>query len=603
MTSPSRNALLATASIAVALAAADTYVVVLALTDMMAGVGIGIDALQRATPIISGFLLGYIAALPLIGRISDLISRQRVLLWCMAIFIAGSALTALAHDLPTLVAGRVIQGVGGGGLIPATLAIVGGLWPAERRGVPLGIVGAVQELGSVLGPLLGAIVLAVADWRMIFWLNAVLGVALAVVMALLGGVGRRAAGFAPDSAGGATGLDCTSADADADSANCGADLDSGSGDARRHSERRVLRWIAAMLWLVGCAISMLALIAPESLVTSVAYGAPFVPFGDADARLLTPIGVVGMGVLAIAALVTAIGARRVLARADIVGALLIGGALGCVILTFATAEPETEIVSDTGYALLPVAVLLALGYLLHQRRAANPVVPRETFTRRTVLALLVSLLVGVALVAVVVDVPLLARLGYTDDQVAAALVLLRFLVAVPVGALIGGVFVRRFADGVVIALGLVIAAGCLFAMTAWSAETLATATSYVVLVLLGLGMGLTLAPINNIVLARTAPELHGTASAMVVVARMVGMVVGLALLTGIGLNAYYREVAALPDATDADALLDAGLVQVHAVLFGAAIAAAVGAALALVMGVRSQRRGDSEPDVVTASML
>ncbi|MFV0532161.1 MAG: MFS transporter [Cumulibacter sp.] len=585
MTSPSRNALLATASIAVALAAADTYVVVLALTDMMAGVGIGIDALQRATPIISGFLLGYIAALPLIGRISDLVSRQRVLLWCMAIFVAGSALTALAHDLPTLVAGRVIQGVGGGGLIPATLAIVGGLWPAERRGVPLGIVGAVQELGSVLGPLLGAVVIAVADWRMIFWLNAVLGVALAIVMALVGGVGgvgRKVAGT--------------------DVYSAGAGVDSG-GDARRRGKRRVFRWIAAVLWLVGCAITGLALIAPVSLVTSVAYGAPFVPFGDADARLLTPIGVVGMGVLAIAALLTVIGARRILARADVIGALLIGGALGCVILTFATAEPETEIVSAAGYALLPVAVLLALGYLLHHRRAANPVVPRETFTHRTVLALLVSLLVGVALVAVVVDIPLLARLGHTDDQVAAALVLLRFLVAVPVGALLGGVLVRRFADGAVIALGLAIAAGCLFAMTLWSAETLATAASYVVLVLLGLGMGLTLAPINNVVLARTAPEFHGTASAMVVVARMVGMVVGLALLTGIGLNAYYSEVAALPDATDTDALLDAGLVQVHAVLFGAAIAVTIGAALALFMGVGRQRRGDLEPDVVTASML
>ena len=65
----------------VALAAADTYVVVLALPDMMKGVGLGIDALQKATPIISGFLLGYIAVLPLIGRLSDVVSRRRVLLW------------------------------------------------------------------------------------------------------------------------------------------------------------------------------------------------------------------------------------------------------------------------------------------------------------------------------------------------------------------------------------------------------------------------------------------------------------------------------------------------------------------------------------------
>src|SRR5690242_18127891 len=159
---------------------------------MMRGVGVGIDSLQRATPIISGFLLGYIAVLPLIGRVADLVERQRVLLACLAVFVVGSTVTALASDLPVLVAGRVVQGVGGGGLVPATLAIVAQLWPADRRGVPLGVVGAVQELGSVLGPVLGALVLVVADWRAIFWLNALAGVVLAAVVAVVGGgaVGR-----------------------------------------------------------------------------------------------------------------------------------------------------------------------------------------------------------------------------------------------------------------------------------------------------------------------------------------------------------------------------------------------------------------------------
>lgn len=126
--------LLTLAAVAVSLAAADTYVVVLALTDMMYGVGLGIESLQRAAPIISGFLLGYVAVLPLIGRLADLLDRQRVLLGCLAIFVAGSAITALAVELKVLVAGRVIQGIGGGGLVPATLAIVAALWPEDRRG-------------------------------------------------------------------------------------------------------------------------------------------------------------------------------------------------------------------------------------------------------------------------------------------------------------------------------------------------------------------------------------------------------------------------------------------------------------------------------------
>ncbi|MEP6797243.1 MAG: MFS transporter, partial [Lapillicoccus sp.] len=157
MRSPNPRALLAVASLAVLLAAADTYVVVLALPDMMAGVGLGIESIQRATPIISGFLLGYVAVLPLIGRLADVLDRSRILLTCMMIFVVGSAVTALAVELPVLVAGRVIQGLGGGGLVPATLAIVADLWPRERRGAPLGVVGAVQELGAVLGPVLGAV--------------------------------------------------------------------------------------------------------------------------------------------------------------------------------------------------------------------------------------------------------------------------------------------------------------------------------------------------------------------------------------------------------------------------------------------------------------
>ena len=92
---------------AVALAAADTYVVVLALTDMMRGVGVGIDSLQRATPIVSGFLLGYVAVLPLVGRLADLVDRRRVLLGCLAVFVVGSMVTALA----VVAGGLLVAGV------------------------------------------------------------------------------------------------------------------------------------------------------------------------------------------------------------------------------------------------------------------------------------------------------------------------------------------------------------------------------------------------------------------------------------------------------------------------------------------------------------
>ena len=532
--------LLALASIAVALAAADTYVVVLALTDMMAGVGLGLDNLQRAAPIISGFLLGYVAVLPLIGRLADLISRSQILLGCLVIFIVGSGVTALAIELDVLVAGRVIQGVGGGGLVPATLALVADLWPPGRRGMPLGIVGAVQELGSVLGPLLGAAVLVVADWRAIFWLNAVLGVLLFIAIAVVSGEGRRPP------------------------------------------------FVLTGLGLLAVGLLWLTLAAPAALATDITLGIPFIPFVG-DSRVLTPIGVV-TGLLFLGLLV----ATRnrwwpPLRHSDLLGALLLGTALGCVILTFASADPETEVVGPLGYALLPVALVATVLYIWRHQHADNPLVPRGTVRGRTPWALIVSLLVGVALVAVVVDVPLFSRLTTNGSQTEAAMELVKFLIAVPVGALFGGWILRWVGDGLSAGIGLLLGALGLYVMSGWGHDSLAQTSATFTLALVGFGLGMALAPVNDAALADSPHDAHGTASSLVVVARMVGMVVGLALLTGVGLHRYYEAVDAMTpeQQTDGQALLDAALLQVHTVFLGAAGAALVGAIIALaLLGVR-----------------
>src|SRR5829696_6706070 len=117
-------ALVALATLAVLVTAADTYVVVLALPDILTGVGVALDELQRATPIIGGFLLGYTATLPLLGRLADLRGRAPVLVGCLLLFAFGSLFTATAETLGPAVAGRGLQGIGAGGLVPATLALV-----------------------------------------------------------------------------------------------------------------------------------------------------------------------------------------------------------------------------------------------------------------------------------------------------------------------------------------------------------------------------------------------------------------------------------------------------------------------------------------------
>lgn len=535
-----------------ALAAADTYVVVLALQDMMNGVGLGVDALQQATPIISGFLLGYIAVLPLIGRLADLIDRQRILTACLVLFVVGSAVTAISAELPVMVTGRFLQGVGGGGLVPATLALVADIWPPGERGTPFGVVGAVQEVGSVIGPLLGALVLAVSGWRMIFWLNGLLGILLAggIVVA-----GRR-----------------------------------GYGD---RIGPRLPRWWHVLTGVVACAavgILGLALWAPDSLTTSIRWGGPFVPYGDHTARLLTPIGAWGLTALAVLLVLSVRYWWPIARRVDVLGAVLIAVALGALVLTFAASNPQQQVVGPLGWWLLPVAAVAAALCVWRQRAARNPLIAKGVVVGRVRPALLVSVCVGTAIVAIVVDIPVLARLTVTTSQTTAALVLLRFLVAVPVGALLGGWLLRRLGPAWIAAPGLLVTGLALLQMSTWDAGALGSwVLPTLMLVLAGLGVGLAIAPVNDAALQDAPQTAHGVASSLLVVARMIGMIVGLALLTAIGLHRFYGRVQALHDPTTAQ-VTDAGVLQVQTVFLGAALVALVAAAIAMLLGRHAHRQ-------------
>jgi ABC-type amino acid transport system permease subunit len=193
-------------------------------------------------------------------------------------------------------------------------------------------------------------------------------------------------------------------------------------------------------------------------------------------------------------------------------------------------------------------------------------------------------------------VPVFARVTTeSGSQLGAALVLLRFLVAVPIGAIAGGWLVRRWPAGLITAGGMVVSAGAFVAMTSWGPTSLNSLGATVTLAACGLGFGLALAPVNAALLLATAPAVHGLSSALLVVARMVGMLVGISALTTIGLTRFYAVEASIPPpdrlcprrptdcAQYVTLLREAGLTQLHTVFAGAAVCALVAAALALVL--------------------
>src|SRR5690606_22374427 len=171
----------------------------------------------------------------------------------------------------------------------------------------------------------------------------------------------------------------------------------------------------------------------------------------------------------------------------------------------------------------------------------------------------------------------------------------RFLVAVPIGAVLGGVLLRRLGPGLVAGPGLLLAAGALWLMSGWTRGSLdEVVASTAVLAAAGLGIGAAIAPVNDAALADAVDHAHGTVSSLVVLARMVGMVVGLALLTAVGLRRFHEAVAALPDPSDGEALLDAAVVQVQTVFAGAAVCALAAALVCLLLGARPVAPVDRE---------
>lgn len=416
-------------SAAVLLAALDAYVVVTIAFDIMDTMGIPFEHPERVTPVITAYLLGYVAAMPLLGQLSDRIGRVPVIQGCLLAFAAGSVITAAAPNLAILVAGRLVQGAAGGALLPVTFAVISDHWAAKERAVPLGLVGSAQELGSVLGPLYGAAVASVISWRGVFWINVPLA-----------------------------------------------------------------------------AVAMVAV--KRSL-----------PNREVNTSV----------------------------KLDVGGGLILAFSLGALIIGLYNDDPQRSILPTWGPPFLVAGVLGLIGFFFWEKRSnARLLDPAGLQIKPLAAAMGCSFLSGVALMATLVDIPLLAQTLLDKDSFGGALILSRFLVLLALGALAGGVLTNRIGERVVTVAGLLVAAAAYYLISQWPADIISVKYAFGVpridfdLALAGLGLGIIIAPLASVALRSSAPNQHGVVSASLVVARMVGMLIGIAVLGAAGVYRFQQ---------------------------------------------------------------
>ncbi|TAL77983.1 MAG: MFS transporter [Beijerinckiaceae bacterium] len=161
------------AMLCVLLQAIDQTVVIPALP----AIGKDLGAYDQLSWIVTAYLLTSTISTPIYAKLSDVHGRRRLLIACIAIFIATSILCALARSLNQLIWFRALQGLGGGGLMALTQASIADVVSLRERGRYQGYISSVWAIASVSGPLVGGFLAQALSWRWIFWLNLPVGVA------------------------------------------------------------------------------------------------------------------------------------------------------------------------------------------------------------------------------------------------------------------------------------------------------------------------------------------------------------------------------------------------------------------------------------------
>ena len=162
------------------LASLDQTIVSTALPTIVGDLG----GVSKLSWVVTAYLLATTVSGPLYGKLGDLYGRKKVLQAAIAIFLVGSALCGVAQNMAELIGFRALQGLGGGGLLVVTLAVVGDIIPPRERGRYQGYFGGVFGVSTVVGPLLGGFFVDNLSWRWIFYINLPIGALAFAVIAI-----------------------------------------------------------------------------------------------------------------------------------------------------------------------------------------------------------------------------------------------------------------------------------------------------------------------------------------------------------------------------------------------------------------------------------
>jgi MFS family permease len=431
------------ALLAVFIGAIDLSIIATILPSIISDLNVNTADIDRYIWVVNAYLIAYIAAIPLAGRLSDLLGRRTIFLACLALFLVGSIVCATAQTLDSLILARAIQGLGGGGLLPVTMALAGDLLPRRSHVAAIGAIASVETFGWIVGPIYGAAIAQLGNsnaeaWRWVFWLN--------IPIVLLAGwaIRRRIPG---------------------------PPLASSLGRLRSLD-------VPGAIFLTGAIV--------------------FACLG------LTSSGEV--------------------AGNDQQGLRAFGG----------TPNP----LADRLWLLLIVATLFVVLFVFRARTAVHPILPTSLFRHPGyTLAIIGNFLLGSVMMIGVVNVPVVVALLVSSADVSwtSAALLAPYTIAIAGVSLLGGWVEQRFSQRTVLVSGSMLA-GIGFALLYPLLDPLDVWLMVPGLLIAGAGIGLLIAPLGSISLQSTGSDERGAATSTLMVARLLGMTIGISGLSAIGVH-------------------------------------------------------------------